>query len=98
MGAQKLILLSLIGMLVILNDPAAAEIQKIIAEKNDYGGKTIEVTFKSGDKLYGDALKGILSFDRNGKKIKEEYFSSDTYAKEKGIHKKTALFDSNGKM
>ncbi len=94
----RLAVLFLTGILVLFSGSASAEKQKVISDKNEYGGKTVEVTYESGDKLYGEAVKKIISYDGNGRKAIEEYFCADKYAQEKGINKKIASFDSSGKM
>lgn len=98
METLRLTVLFLFVLLALFDGMAAAEKQKVISDKNEYGGKTVEVTYESGDKLYGGAVKKIVYYDSNGKETKEEYFCTDKFAQENGVNRKIAFFDSDGKI
>jgi hypothetical protein len=76
-----------------------AKTEKTINEKNEYGGKTLMITYSLGDKEYKyGKSKDILYSDSNGKIVKEESFSTDEFARQSGMLKSVVYSDSNGKM
>jgi len=69
----------------------------VISESNEYGGKTVEITFEKGEKEY-DIYKKVTTY-HDSKKIlrKLESFYIDKIAKGKGVYLAIRYFDPNGK-
>lgn len=61
--------------------------KQAISDKNEFGGETLEKTYKKGDAGSEDVIKEIAYFDSNKKKVKVEYFHTAKLTDEKGFNK-----------
>lgn len=70
---------------------------KIFAEKNKFGGDTVEIKFKEGDAEY-KFKKNLKYYDREGYKVKEEkqWFLNDY--NNQGINKSVETYDKGGRL
>jgi tetratricopeptide (TPR) repeat protein len=71
--------------------------EKATSSKNEFGGETLEKTYKKEDAGSEDVKKDITYFDGNKKKMKTEYFHTDKFANEKGFNRSISYFDATGK-
>ena len=77
-------------------NPAAAEKQKVVLDRNEYGGRTLETTYEPGDKYYTNVLKEIVSLDDTEKVLSLEHFYKEKFADEKGYFRTIAYYGLDG--
>ncbi|MBA4391793.1 MAG: hypothetical protein C0399_12780 [Syntrophus sp. (in: bacteria)] len=75
---MKKILCALIVLFMGISTLVFAKTEKTINEKNEYGGKTLMVTYSPGDEEYKHGKsKDISYFDSNGKIEKESCYDTN---------------------
>jgi hypothetical protein len=97
---ERIIICVVTALLLGMTGYVSAETVKTISKKNDYGGKTIAVTFSPSDEEYkkDGSAKGIVYSDSNGKKVKQESFFTSESAKKDGVARSIVHYDSKGKV
>lgn len=91
-------LLLAISLIILMAGIVSAETGKVISEKNEFGGKTVEIITTATDKSSNEdgVSRRILYYDSNGKVVKCEFFHTDKYVNEKGSNRSIVYYDSNG--
>lgn len=93
----KIVLVSL-GLLIVTVLTAGAETRKVLAEKNEFGGQTVEVTYAKGDKEFEIRARTLIYLDGGGKTVKTEAYNTPGAAADYGDYKVITYFDTNGKQ
>jgi len=73
------------------------EKERVLSTRNEFGGRTVEKTYATGEKGSNELKKQVTYFDGSGKRTSAEAFFTDTFANEKGIEKSMSYFDADGK-
>ena len=95
---MKQLLCVLIVLFVGMPTFVCAKTSMTVSQRNEYGGKTLMVTYSPGDEEYKNGIsKDTTYFDGKGKKVKTEAFYTDESAGKNGITKGITYFDSNEK-
>jgi hypothetical protein len=98
-GKMNRTICAFIALFMGISTLVFARTEKTINEKNEYGGKTLMVTYAPGDEEYKYGKSKDISYsDSKGKTVKEESFSTDEFARQSGMIKTVVYSDSDGKM
>jgi hypothetical protein len=96
MKKLSFVVVLLVNLVFFFNGSVQAVNTKVISEKNQYGGKTVEETYEKADKLYGICTK-IMTYLDNQQRIREkETYYTDTQQESPGVHRSEAYFEPDG--
>jgi hypothetical protein len=76
---------------------AFASKESILSDKNEFGGKTIEVIIEKGEAT-PEIQKILACYDEEGKMRKTEIAYTEAFGNEKGVAKAIEYFDPSGKV
>lgn len=79
-------------------DAIAAVSGKVVAEKNEFGGKTVETVYPVKDGRKAKIQKDLSFFDAKGKKVKIESTYTEQHTVSTGAEKRITYFDAKGEL
>ena len=80
-------------LIFYLNTMAIAVTEKVIFEKNEYGGLTKQILYSEKDPEFKKGMyKIIASYDNEGSKKKMEIYATESHASEAGWYKKVIYY------
>jgi hypothetical protein len=91
------IIAAVLGFSAVCCGAAFASKESIVSDKNEFGGKTVEVIIENGE-APPEVQKILASYDEGGKLRKAEITYTEAFAGTKGVAKAIEHYEDNGKV